>query len=163
MGTTVPRKLSEAQAATMAEFADIDGPLVDSKQKGHVVEFIGKEDVEETKAYHLKVTKQGGQTMDIYLDAERYVEMKRIDKRVVEGVQIEVTTYYQDYRLVEDMLMPYSVRVEAPERPAFNQVIKLEKIHINPEMSDAVFQMPAQNVNHQGNSPTSVTRVIPPS
>ena len=144
MGSTIPRKLSDDQAAAMSESADIDGLLTDYKQKGHAVELIGKEDVEGREAYHLKVTKQSGHIIDVYLDTERYLEMKRIAGTVVEGMKIKVTTYYEDYRLVEGLQMPYSMRVEAPERPAFNQVMKLTEIRLNPEIKDTIFEMPSE-------------------
>ena len=39
--------------------ADIDGPLVDWKSKGHKVEYLGTEDMDGTQAHKLKVTAAG--------------------------------------------------------------------------------------------------------
>ncbi|HXG91475.1 MAG TPA: hypothetical protein VNN73_03785 [Blastocatellia bacterium] len=40
----------------MQEQADIDGALVDYKEKGHTVELIGKEELESSPVYKLKPT-----------------------------------------------------------------------------------------------------------
>jgi hypothetical protein len=52
------------------ENADIDGPLVDYKSKGYTVELIGKEKVEGSDAWKLKVNMKNGSVRYIYLDAD---------------------------------------------------------------------------------------------
>ena len=44
---------------------------MDYKAKGNTVELMGKEDVEGTPAYKLKVTKKSGNIEYDYLDAQR--------------------------------------------------------------------------------------------
>jgi len=52
-------KLPEDQTKSFREQGEFDGPLVDYKTKGHTVELIGKEEIEGTEAYKLKVTRSG--------------------------------------------------------------------------------------------------------
>ena len=49
---------------------------MDYKAKGHTVELVGKEKVEGTDAYKLKVTLKNGDVRYIYLDAETYLEIR---------------------------------------------------------------------------------------
>jgi hypothetical protein len=38
--------------------ADVDGPLIDYKEKGNKIELVGKEPVKGTDAYHLRLTRR---------------------------------------------------------------------------------------------------------
>src|SRR5262249_33969964 len=57
-GKTAPERLppDNEDARGIIETADLDGPLIDYKAKGSTVEFAGKEEVESTPVYKLKVT-----------------------------------------------------------------------------------------------------------
>lgn len=61
-GRKDPEPLPEDAMKQVEEQADIDGPLVDYKAKGHTVELMGKEKVEGSDAYKLKVTLKNGDT-----------------------------------------------------------------------------------------------------
>ena len=53
---------------------------------------VGKEDVEGTPAYKLKVTKKNGDVVNVYIDAEQYMEIKEAGKTKVRGQEIESET-----------------------------------------------------------------------
>jgi len=67
--------------------ADIDDLLVDYKQQGYLVELMGKELVEHTEAYHLKLKDKGrnGAT-HFYLDTQTFLIIK-LATRQVESIQ----------------------------------------------------------------------------
>ena len=56
MGKKDAELMSADDAKEMQETADLDGPLVDYKAKGNTVELLGKEKIEGTDAYKLKVS-----------------------------------------------------------------------------------------------------------
>ena len=58
MGKKDPELMAADEAKEIEEMADIDGPLVDYKSKGNQVELLGKDKIEGTDAYKLKVTPQ---------------------------------------------------------------------------------------------------------
>ncbi len=62
----------------MEDQADFDGPLVDYKEKGNTVEYLGKEEMEGTKVHALKVTKKNGDVATLYLDADSFLELKAV-------------------------------------------------------------------------------------
>ncbi len=77
MGSPEPQKSSEEDAATAREDSDfIDGPLFDYKSKGNTVELLGKEDVDGSPAYKIKVTKKSGNVSYIYLDAKTFLDIR---------------------------------------------------------------------------------------
>src|SRR5512138_1628296 len=69
-GKTEPEHLplDHDDAKEVVEMADLDGPLVDYKAKGNTVELIGKEDLEATPVYKLRLTLKNGDVKYVYLD-----------------------------------------------------------------------------------------------
>ena len=53
MGKTDPEKMPPDQLKDIEDQADLDGPLVDYKKKGHKVELLGTDEVEGSEAYKL--------------------------------------------------------------------------------------------------------------
>jgi outer membrane lipoprotein-sorting protein len=130
-----PDDLKETQ-----DQADFEGPLVDYKKKGHKVELVGKEKIEGTDAYKLKVTKKNGDTEYIYLDADAFLEIKSEGKRLVRDTPVEFESTTGDYKDVSGVMFPFSA-----EFGAKGEKVKLSftKIEVNPKLDDARFKMPA--------------------
>ena len=122
--------------------ADIDGPLVDYKAKGHQVELVGKEKVEGSDAWKLKVTLKNGDVQHIYLDADSYLEIRNESKRTIRGSETELENTIGDYKEVGGLLWPHSIQSGAKGRPE-KQSFAFESIEVNPTIDDARFKMPA--------------------
>ena len=56
-GQTAPEAKTAEELAEAQDNLDAQGELIDYAAKGHKVELIGKEDVEGTECFKLKVTK----------------------------------------------------------------------------------------------------------
>jgi len=132
---------SEA-AKQMAAQADLDGPLVDYGAKGLQVELLGKEKVEGSDAFKLKVTRKGGDVEYYFLDAGSWLPVRVEGKQTVRGTEIEGEGTIGDYKEVAGFLWPHSIRNGAKGRPE-KQTITIEKIEVNPAIDDARFKMPA--------------------
>src|SRR4029077_16438646 len=83
-----PEPMSADDLKDMDEQADMDGPLVDYKAKGHTVVLMGKEKVEGSDAYKLKLTLKTGDIRTIYIDVDSYLELKTEAKRTVRGSEV---------------------------------------------------------------------------
>lgn len=144
-GSTEPQKIPDMQAQSTKQQADMDGFLLNYKERGYKVELVGKEEVEGTEVYHLKLTNLGmleGMTIDIYLDAEHFIEIKQSMKGSFEEQAFEVDTYMGDYKEVEGMMMAHSIDVKMGGQTVSTLV--LEKIEINAEIDDSIFTMPVK-------------------
>lgn len=141
-GKTDPEPLSPEDAKEAEEQADMDGPLVDYKSKGHAVELVGKEKVEGSDAYKLKVTLKNGTVNHSYLDADSYLTIKEESKRTVRGSEVEVESTIGDYKEVGGVLIPHSIQNGAKGRPEKQNII-VDKIELNPPLDDSRFKMPA--------------------
>lgn len=143
LGKKEAEAMSADELKDIEDQADLDGPLVDYKEKGHTVELIGKEDIEGTPAYKLKVTKKNGGVDFTYLDAENYLEIKGTSKRTVRGQDLEFETAFGDYKEVDGVLYPFSIEQKAKGGPGGGFAVTIDKIETNPTLSADRFGKPA--------------------
>jgi outer membrane lipoprotein-sorting protein len=142
MGSQKPEPLPPEMAKDLDNQADIDGPLVDYKAKGHQVELVGKEKLEGSDTWKLKVTLKSGDVQYIYLDADSWLEIRNESKRMIRGSEAELETTIGDYKEVGGLLWPHSIQSGAKGRPE-KQSLSFDNVEINPAIDDARFKMPA--------------------
>ena len=141
LGKTEPEEMAEDQLKDIKDQSDFDGILVNSEEKGHTVELIGTEEVDGTPAYKVKVTKDNGDVVNLFLDQEYYIEFKADTRREVQGAEVEVSTVFGDYKEVGGLLFAHSMEMSFAGQPAA-QVITIENIEIDAEIDDSRFAMP---------------------
>jgi outer membrane lipoprotein-sorting protein len=134
--------LSEEELKQIQVNADFDGPLVNYRQKGNKVEFIGAEPVEGTDAFKLKVTLKNGDVNYYFMDTDYYVPIKVEYKMMVRGAEQEFETSLGDYKEVAGVYMPHSVESGVKGSPNKSQ-ITFEKIEANVTLDDSRFKQPA--------------------
>ena len=142
MGKKDPEALPAEETKTFEEQADFDGVLVDYKAKGHAVELAGKEPVEGTDAYKLKVTLKNGDVRYVYLDSEYFLEIRTEGTRTMRGTPIDFESSIGDYKDVNGLMMPHAIESGAKGMPQ-KQKMTISKIELNPSLDDARFAMPA--------------------
>jgi len=108
-GRKDPDKMSDDDAKSLLDAIDIDGPLVDWKAKGHVLTYLGTEDVDGTDAHKLKLVEKDGDIKYIYLDPDYFLEIRQTTQRKVRGVEQEFESDLGNYELVEGVYMPFSI------------------------------------------------------
>jgi outer membrane lipoprotein-sorting protein len=140
-GGDEPQKLSGAEADQLNDGADIDGTLVDYKSRGITVELIGKEDVEGSPAYKLKVTRNGGRIETNWLDASTFLAIKNSTKITQMGQEMEVESFPGNYKKVDGVMMPYSLDQKVNGRSMVQMTV--EKVETNLALEDSIFKMPA--------------------
>ncbi len=141
LGKTDPEQMSAEQLEQMEEQADFDGPLIDYAEKGHQAELVGKEEVEGTPTYKIKLTKKNGDVEYHFLDAEYFLPIRAEGTTEFQGVETEFEASVGDYKEVGGVLWPHSFEQKAKGAPA-GQVITIEEIAVNSGMSDDRFAMP---------------------
>jgi hypothetical protein len=141
-GSRQPVLLPEEMQAGLAQQADLDGPLVDYKEKGHRAALVGQEKVEGRLAWKVRLTMKSGQVEHHFLDAKTLLPVKAASRRVVRGVPIEGETFLRDYREVAGVLFPHTIENRPDGRPE-SQTIRLTRVEVNPEIDPARFRTPA--------------------
>ncbi len=134
--------LGEEELKQILEDADFDGPLVNSRQKGNTVELVGKEPVEGTDAYKLKVTLKAGDVQYFFMDTDYFVPIKIEKTRMVRGAPRESETSIGDYKEVAGVYFPFSF--ESGARGSANRAkVVYDKIEANVPLDDSRFRPPA--------------------
>lgn len=141
MGKTDPEPIAGKQLEMIQEQADFDGLLMDYKAKGHQVELAGKEDLEGSPTWKLKVTKKNGDTGFYWLDAETFLEIKASGKTNVNGQEIEGESYFGNYKEVGGVLFAHSVENKAVGMPG-GMTLTFDKIEVNPDLPADRFGKP---------------------
>ena len=140
-GRKDPEKMSADDAKPLIEGAEIDGPLVDWKEKGSTLEYLGTEDVDGTAAHKVKVVRKSGDTSYVYLDPDHFLEIRTVTQRVQRGAKVEIETDIGDYEKIAGVFLPFSI--ESAERGSSDkQKTIIEKAEPNVSVEDAIFSFP---------------------
>jgi outer membrane lipoprotein-sorting protein len=134
--------LPEDALKQIEEQADFDGPLVDYKAKGHTVELVGKEKLEGSDAYKLKLTLKNGDVRYIYLDADQFLEVRTEGKTKIRGTDVEGESTIGDYKEVGGLMIPHAVESGQKGSPQ-KMKMTIQKVELGVSMDDARFKMPA--------------------
>jgi len=126
----------------MQEQGNIDGLLMDYKDFGRTVELVGKEDLEGTPVYKLKVTQKSGDVVYLYIDADQYMLLKQTGKTKVRGQEIESETVFGDFKTVDGLVFPHSIEQKMPGGRG-SMTMTISKIEVNPAVEASRFAMPA--------------------
>jgi hypothetical protein len=133
--------------------ADLDGPLVDYAAKGTKIELIGAEQVEGRKTYKLKLTTKDGNSKNVWIDAQTFLETKiEGAPRRLDGAYHPVEVYFRDYRQVSGLLVPFVVETKVlpvaktatglRDTPVPVEKITMEKVEVNPKLDTSAFTKP---------------------
>jgi hypothetical protein len=148
-GRKDPELLSADDTKGLQVDADIDGPLVNYKQKGSVAELVGRDSVEGTDCYKIKLTLKNGDVRYYYLDAESYMVIKLETQTIIRGSLQERETYYGDYEKVEGIYYPFTSESGQKDQPDRLQVT-LDKIEVNVPLDDSRFAVPGGKADAKG-------------
>lgn len=133
-GQTKPEPVTEEMVKEGTDQYDAQGSLVDYKAKGHTVDYIGKEDIEGTECYKLKVTHKSGKTETMYFDPASYLAIRTIAKQKANGQEVDITTNLSNYqKLPEGILVPMSIGLPFGE-------LTISKVEVNKPVDESIFK-----------------------
>jgi len=141
--------------------ADMDDLLLNYKEKGISAELAGKETIDGSVLYHLKLTAKNGRVLHFYLDARTYLTARI----VVEENGSHQEDNYSDYRKVDGIMVPFCDEMRwwkittTPPREATAAAVKVnnapahqrqivQKIEFNIPLEDSLFAIPSESGTH---------------
>lgn len=136
MGQTAAEAMPEDAVKESVDELDMQGYLLDYKAKGNTVELVGKEDVDGTEAFKLKVTTKSGKVRTLFIDTKNYYIIRTVAKAVVMGQEQEVVSNLGDYKkTAEGFVFAHSIG------GAFGQGdLTVTKIEVNKPVDEKVFK-----------------------
>ena len=140
-GRRDPELMSQDDLKGLTIDADIDGPLVDYKEKGHKAELVGHDSVEGTDCYKIKLSLKNGDVRYYFLDTDSFLELKIETESSIRGTIQYTETYFGDYEEVKGLY--YSFAFESGAKGDSNRVkFAVDKVEINVPLEDSLFTMP---------------------
>ncbi len=122
--------------------ADFDGPLVDYKEKGNTVEYLGHDVVDGDDALRLKVTLKNGDLVYYYLDPDTYLEIRKEIQQFIRGSVRDRVVGLGSYKPVNGVMYPFSISQGTKTHPD-DQTSTVQKIEANVTIDPADFMLPA--------------------
>ena len=131
--------MTEEQVKQGQDALDIQGSLVDYKAKGHAVELLGKEDVDGTECFKLKVTKKDGGVETNFIDPKTYYIVKSTQVKKADGQETEVSYSFSNFtKLPEGIVVPMGMTI--PLGPGFNADFTIAKVEVNKAIDESIFK-----------------------
>lgn len=137
-----PELMGEDDLRDLLLAADFDGPLVDYKEKGNTVEYLGHDIVDGDDALRLKVTLKNGDIIYYFLDPDAYLEIRKEVQEFIRGSIHESVSEMGSYKPVAGVMFPYSISQGSKTNPSEN-TITIEKIDVNLPIEQSDFTLPA--------------------
>ena len=141
-GKKDPQLMGEDDLRDLLLDGDFDGPLVDYKEKGSTVEYLGHDVVDGDDALRLKVTLKNGDIIYDYLDPDTFIEIRREIQQFVRGSVRERVMGLGSYKPVAGVMYPFSIS-SGPKNNPEAQTTTVQKIEANVTIDPADFNLPA--------------------
>lgn len=136
VGSTRPMVVSGPQAASIREQSNFDGPLVDYKDKGYVIDLEGTETLGGKQVFHLRLTSALRQVSHLYIDADTGLDLKL----TTQIGQLKLEQEFSDYRDTEGIKVPFLIKTMTNGVP--QSEIRVQSVEFNVRVDDAMFRMP---------------------
>jgi len=139
-----PRAMDPDEAAEARAEADVDlSPLVDFRAKGYSVELAGRDRLPGGDTWKLVVRGPDGPPRTLHLDARTHLTVQVVDRRDLDGREVEFVTEVGDYRPVSGLVFPHRMEV-GPKGSPDRQRLVIRRIEVNPPLDDSRFAMPVR-------------------
>jgi hypothetical protein len=140
-GNKAPQLMGEDSLRNVLLDADLDGPLVDYKEKGSTVEYLGHDLVDGDDALRLKITLKDGDIIYDYLDPDTFIEIRQEIQQFIRGSVRERVVALGSYKPVDGVMFPFSVSAGPKNNPEA-QTYTWQKIEANVPIDPADFALP---------------------
>lgn len=140
MGSTSPQAIQGPPADAVKSQSLFDGPLVGYKDRGDTLEVVGPADVAGARTWKLKLTRQDGKAMHIYLDADTGLEKQWSATMEQGGMTMEIDTIMSDHQPVDGIQVARTMRTLVGGQAM--GALTVSSVEFNVPIEDAVFSMP---------------------
>lgn len=134
--------LPSEEARSLHDQADIEGPLMEWKAKGHRLELTGRDARFGADAFRLKLVLKSGDVRYVYIDAATYRQVAEEGERPSPRGLVRIETRLSDHRTVDGLLIPFVLEISAAGG-AETQRIVFEEVAVNPALDASRFAVPA--------------------
>ena len=114
---------------------------MDWREKGRMVELVGREMLSGGEAFKLEVTLEDGAIRYDYVDVASGPIVRSDLARKIRGHSVWLENTFSDFREVDGLVFPFLIETHAADRPEV-LTITIDAIELNPELDDSDFGFP---------------------
>jgi hypothetical protein len=141
MGDSSVQDLKPSQLKELKNQSEFEGKLFKYKDKGTTVTLEGKEDVDNKPAYKLKIIDKEGDSSFYFIDKESYLNVKRINYRVMQGQTVTIETVQSEFKTFDGIKVATVVKTTS-DMAMMNRDVTIEKIELNKKIDKNIFKKP---------------------
>ena len=133
-------EIPERREALTLEDADLHGSIVDYAAKGHRITYEGMGELDGTSAHRVRIHLASGPEQLLYFDPDTFLLLgKEIEGEQRDDLELPRRWFYDDYRAVGGVQVPFWVFVE---EPIFTREYTYDAIEANVPLEDSLFEPP---------------------
>ncbi len=134
-GQTKPEPLTPDVVKKSQDDLSILPDFLTYKEQGKKIEYIGKDDVDGTECFKIKMTNKEKKEVTYYIDPSTYYIIKQSSKDTKDGKEYEESTSFSNYKKLDGgIVYPYNVTGGFGE-------MEITTIEINPKIDEALFKI----------------------
>lgn len=135
-GQTKPEAMTADDIKNGQDDLYILDEFITYKELGKKLELIGKDDVDGTECFKLKMTDKNNQETTYYIDPSNYYVIKQTSKIKADGKEMENSSTYGNYKkLDEGIVLAMSIGGGWGD-------MEIVKVEVNPKIDESIFKLP---------------------
>lgn len=134
-GQTKPEPITADDVKTGQDGLELQDEFFTYKQLGKKLENLGKDDVDGTECFKLKLIDKTGKETTYYIDQTDYFIIKQTNKINANGKEMENSTSYSNYKKTDA-----GVFIAMNIGSGFGDM-EITKIEINPKIDESIFKI----------------------
>lgn len=133
-GQTKPEPMTADDVKKAQDGLNLQSDFLTYKELNKKLEYIGKDDVDGTECFKLKMTDKDGIESTYFIDPSNYYVIKETTKMTINGKEMENSTGYGNYKKTEEgIVYPYSIIGGWGDT-------EVTALSINPKFDEALFK-----------------------
>lgn len=133
------RKLQGNDLGVLMRDLDFPNALFTCKEKGYETKLLDKAEFDGAPAIGIELKRPDGKTETWYLDPKTYLEIGRMSPGSDFGREVPLRTYYDDFRVVSGVKIPFHVEHQWYTR---ERIMSVKDAKVNAPIDEAIFKMP---------------------
>lgn len=137
-GVHEPAEMPEDFASQLKRWTALESPLLDYRRKNNRVDVVGPA---EDGTLQVRVRRPGGEIIDMFLDTDTWLEVRRSYEQPRRGKMRHVDTYFDDYTETDGVMTPGTIR--GVDIRGSKYVMSINNWQFDAPIDDDAFAMPS--------------------
>jgi hypothetical protein len=137
-GQTKPEPMTPDDVKAGQTNLDFRDEFLTYKEKGKKLEDLGKDEIDGTEVFKLKLSGENGQETTFYIDITDFMIIQQKSKMNANGQEMENTTSFSNYQKAEEgIVLARSIYSDFGD-------MEVNKIELNPTIDESIFKISAE-------------------